>query len=187
MLLLYALMSFTTCKVNPNYALVVFLMAISVVGSMQPGKAAVQTLTHGQEARLTARDTLPVKPLGIPLKSSAGDTIKPSSSDSLKAGKLDTAGVSIVDTLNVRLSADTLDAPVEYQAEDSMVLDVDTRRILLYGKTEVKYTDVALTAPSLVFDQETNVVMARMGRDTVGNVTGMAKLVQAETTTTLVS
>lgn len=88
-----------------------------------------------------------------------------------------------VDTMDVRVSADSLDAPVEYKAEDSMVLEVDTKKILLYGKTEVKYTDVRLTAPSLVFDQSSQLVTAKMGRDTLGNVQGMAKLVQGETTT----
>ena len=64
-----------------------------------------------------------------------------------------------------------------------MVLEVDTKRILLYGKTEVKYTDVSLSAPYLVFDQQSQVVTARMGRDSTGTVTGMAKLVQDQTTT----
>ncbi|MCU0380569.1 MAG: LPS-assembly protein LptD [Chitinophagaceae bacterium] len=88
-----------------------------------------------------------------------------------------------IDTFRIRLSPDTLGAPVEYKASDSMVLEVDTKRILLYGKTEVKYTDVTLTAPTLVFDQQSQVVTARMGRDSTGNVTGLAKLVQANTTT----
>jgi hypothetical protein len=81
------------------------------------------------------------------------------------------------------MSPDSLDAPVDYKAEDSMVLEVDTKRILLYGKTEVKYTDVSLSAPYLVFDQQSQVVTAKMGRDSTGTVTGMAKLVQDQTTT----
>ena len=88
-----------------------------------------------------------------------------------------------VDTLRIKMSADTLDAPVNYKAQDSMVLEVDSKRILLYGKTEVKYTEVTLSAPYLVFDQQTQVVSAKMGRDSTGTVTGMAKLVQDQTTT----
>ncbi|MGL6266603.1 MAG: hypothetical protein ACRC2O_01715, partial [Chitinophagaceae bacterium] len=83
-----------------------------------------------------------------------------------------------VDTMNIKISADSMDAPVNYKAQDSMVLEVDTKRILLYGKTEVKYTDVTLTAPTLVFDQADQVVTARMGRDSAGTVLGLAKLVQ---------
>ena len=94
-----------------------------------------------------------------------------------------TAKVNTIDTIDYKISADSLDAPVDYKAEDSMVMEVDTRRILLYGKTEVNYGEVKLSAPSLVFDQASQVVMARMGRDTAGVVSGLAKLVQGETTT----
>ena len=43
-----------------------------------------------------------------------------------------------VDTINVRLSKDSLTDPITHTAEDSMVLDVDARKILLYGKSELK-------------------------------------------------
>src|SRR5258708_28891095 len=37
-----------------------------------------------------------------------------------------------VDTLNVKASKDSLDAPVVYHADDSMLLDVTTKKIILY-------------------------------------------------------
>ena len=171
------------CKVNPIYTLIALVMAISLIGYTHPVLAQSRPPEKPLSTRPNVRDTLPSTSSATILKPAIRDTTKPGSKDTLNRQAGDSARIGTVDTLNVKLSADTLDAPVEYQAEDSMVLDVDTRRILLYGKTEVKFADVALTAPSLVFDQETNVVMARMGRDTSGNVTGMAKLVQAETTT----
>jgi hypothetical protein len=64
-----------------------------------------------------------------------------------------------------------------------MVLDIDTKKIFLYGKTEVKFEDVVLNAPKIEFDQQTQYVLARMGRDSAGLVTGMAKLKQGETVT----
>jgi len=88
-----------------------------------------------------------------------------------------------VDTFQVRMSKDSMNAPVNYKAQDSMVLDVETSQILLYGKSEVNYTDVKLSAPRIIFDQNSSVVTARMAKDTVGNVIGMAKLVQAKTET----
>ncbi len=88
-----------------------------------------------------------------------------------------------VDTLNVPLSADSLTGPVNYLANDSMVLDVASKKIYLYGRSEVKYTDITLNAPEITFDQATQLVSAKMIRDTAGNVVGMAKLTQAETTT----
>ncbi len=109
-------------------------------------------------------------------KQSIKDTIPPASKDTTKK-------VNKVDTLHVKLSADSLTAPVEHKAEDSMVMDVDTRKIYLYGKTEVKYDDVLLNAPKIIFDQGTQLVTAYMGRDSAGVVTGMAKLKQSETLT----
>lgn len=176
-------MTFYIRKVKPKYALVILIMTTTLVGLIYPGNAAELGLFRDYSSHTIARDTTPIKPSNITVRATAQDTAKRTATDSSKQQNADTSSLSTIDTLNVKLSADTLDAPVEYMAEDSMVLDVDTRRILLYGKTEVKFTDVSLTAPSLVFDQSSNIVMARMGRDTVGNVTGMAKLVQAETTT----
>ena len=104
------------------------------------------------------------------------DTLKPIAYDtSGKKGK--------IDTLNLKISRDSISFPVEHKAEDSMVLDVDTRKIFLYGKTEIKYDDVLLNAPKIEFDQQTQFVIAKMGRDSTGAVAGMAKLKQGETIT----
>jgi lipopolysaccharide assembly outer membrane protein LptD (OstA) len=123
-------------------------------------------------------------PLNAQTKSAAA--IKPQSTKDTTIPKItsDTSKRIIrVDTLKFKLSSDTLSAPVEHTAEDSMVLDVDSRKILLYGKTELKYDDVQMNAPIIQFDQQTQQVTALMGRDTAGNVSGMAKLKQSETIT----
>jgi hypothetical protein len=104
------------------------------------------------------------------------DTLKPIAKDTTgKKGK--------IDTLNLKISRDSISFPVEHKAEDSMVLDVDTKKIFLYGKTEIKYDDVLLNAPKIEFDQQTQFVIAKMGRDSTGSVAGMAKLKQGETIT----
>jgi LPS-assembly protein len=184
MLLLHALMSFTTRKVNRKYALATLLVMLFIVSVTYAGDRIMQSGLFSTLGVRLLNDTIPIPKKTQILTSGLRDTAVSQTKDTLSPKQIpDSAGVSTVDTLKIRMSADSLDAPVEYKAEDSMVLEVDTRKILLYGKTEVKFTDVSLTAPSLVFDQATNIVMARMGRDTIGNVTGMAKLVQAETTT----
>ena len=120
------------------------------------------TLTSAQQ------DTVPAPRAGI---RAFGDSIRMRVRDSVPAARDSGSFRDRIDTFNIRMSPDSLDAPVDYKAEDSMVLEVDTKRILLYGKTEVKYTDVSLSAPYLVFDQQSQVVTARMGRDSVGTVT----------------
>ena len=100
------------------------------------------------------------------------------------SGKKDTATKQAkVDTLNLKLSADSITSPVDHKAEDSMILEVDARKMLLYGKTEIKYDDLQVNAPTIVFDQQSQYVTAKMGRDTAGIVTGMAKMKQGETIT----
>ncbi len=100
------------------------------------------------------------------------------------SGKKDTATKQAkADTLNLKLSADSITSPVDHTAEDSMILEVDARKMLLYGKTEIKYDDLQVNAPTIVFDQQSQYVTAKMGRDTAGIVTGMAKMKQGETIT----
>jgi hypothetical protein len=77
----------------------------------------------------------------------------------------------VTDTLKFKTSKDSLDAPVIYHADDSMVLDVPTKKILLYGKkTSVKYQDNNLEAPHIEFDQQTNLVSAYFVKDSNGKV-----------------
>ena len=46
-----------------------------------------------------------------------------------------------------------------------------------------KFEDIVLNAPKLEYDQQSQFVTAKMGRDTAGLVSGMAKLQQGGTTT----
>ncbi len=106
-------------------------------------------------------------------------------SDSIgKSTKVDTSKlVNKTDTLKLKISKDSIPAQIDYEAQDSMVLDVDAKKIFLFGKTQIKYEDVVLNAPLIEFDQETQFVYAKMARDSAGQVAGMAKLKQAESTT----
>jgi hypothetical protein len=62
-------------------------------------------------------------------------------------------------------------------------LEIDTKKIFLFGKTEVKFEDIVMNAPKIEFDQQTQYVLAKMEKDSAGLVTGMAKLKQGETVT----
>lgn len=85
------------------------------------------------------------------------------------------------DTFDIKFSKDTLDAPVAYHADDSMVLDVPGKKILLYGtQTKVKYTDNELIAPHIEFDQKTNLVKAWLVRDSGGKVVSFATFNQGD-------
>jgi LPS-assembly protein len=85
-----------------------------------------------------------------------------------------------IDTFSLKLSKDTLDAPVNYQAEDSAVVVIGEKKILLYGKTKTEYKDITLTAPKVELDQQTQVLTAYNKKDSIGQVIEDAHFVQGE-------
>ncbi|MBL7696684.1 MAG: LPS-assembly protein LptD [Chitinophagaceae bacterium] len=113
------------------------------------------------------RDTLPVSDTLPPAKDSVNAT------DSL---------VPVTDTLNVQLSKDTLDAPIDYAASDSIVFLVPEKKIILYSQGSVKKGDTELTSDSIEIDQETKIVTARSRRDSTGYPVAKPKMTQGETT-----
>ncbi len=74
------------------------------------------------------------------------------------------------DTFSLRISKDSLDAPLKYAAEDSAVILIAAKKILLYGKTKTDYKDITLTAPKVELDQQTEIVTAVNRKDSTGEV-----------------
>lgn len=134
-------------------------------------------------------DTVPIKNLpqakGLDEPSLGAQFVpKKINADSLKkvnAARTDTILVPVQDTFNVRFSKDTLDAPVTYHADDSMVLDIPAKRIILYGKqTKVNYLDNQLISPHIDFDQRKNEVSAWLVRDSTGEVVSFPTFIQGD-------
>jgi lipopolysaccharide assembly outer membrane protein LptD (OstA) len=114
------------------------------------------------------------------------DTTKPLQKDSLTA-KIDTIkkndslpSTQKIDTFSLKLSKDSLDGPVNYEAEDSAVVLVQQKKILLYGKTKTTYKDIILKAPLVKLDQQTNMVTALADRDSLGQVLTKAHFEQPD-------
>ena len=155
-------------KAKYSLASLVMLMFIAVtLGTAQIGAQPPEF-----DKILTA-DTIPVpsSDTGLVIKKSTPglqDTIPFPLKDSLRTR--DTLRV-VVDTFDFKVSKDSLSAPVVYHADDSMVMDIPSKKILLYGKdSRVKYTDNELTAPGIQFDQKTNMVTAYLRKDSTGKV-----------------
>ncbi len=85
-----------------------------------------------------------------------------------------------VDTFAFKVSKDSLDAPVKYEAEDSAVVMIREKKILLYGKTKTDYKDITLTAPRVELDQETQILTAYNRVDSLGDVVERAIFKQGE-------
>lgn len=101
------------------------------------------------------------------------DSLRNASDDRLHAliNGRDSFSVAKVDT--IRLSKDSLDAPVDYAARDSMIMDVAGQKIHLYGEASVKYTTITLKAGHIVYDWNSGVVTAEGILDSLGRPTGL--------------
>ena len=96
--------------------------------------------------------------------------------------KISDTGLVKIDTINARLSKDSLSAPVTYHADDSMVMDVPGKKIYLYGKkSNTKYLENDLEAPVIIFDQNTSLVTASLKKDSTGKVISFPTLNQGDT------
>ncbi len=86
-----------------------------------------------------------------------------------------------IDTLHIPISKDTLDAPIAYSAQDSVVLDVPTKNITLYNNAVTKYKTMNLEAYNIRMDQPNNLLLATYSRDSLGAMIGQPKMTQADT------
>lgn len=135
--------------------------------------------THAQDFRspLTAQQDT-IRPI---IK---GDSIRPVamglSDTTRRPGKDSSIIKEKVDTFSLRISKDSLDAPLKYAAEDSAVVLIQDKKILLYGKTKTEYKDITLTAPRVELDQQTQVVTAVNRKDSTGEVVEFAHFKSGE-------
>lgn len=157
-------------------SLVVILIFITTTAAAQriPVKKIDSPLTKNNDTIPLKKDSVSIIPETIPEITDSSDLIF---SDTIPGR--DTM-VQKIDTFSLKLSKDTLAAPLQYYAEDSVVVMIKSKKILLYGKTKTEYQDVTLTAPQVVVDQETQLMTAVNSRDSTGTVLEEAHFKQAE-------
>lgn len=125
---------------------------------------------------LTERDTTPVpkrtgNPAGLPQQAS----------DTTRRVK-DTTIVREFTLDSVKMSKDSLEAPISYSASDSGVLIIPTKQFFLYNKAHVEYQDLQLDAGHIRYDQNTQTVIAYGAKDTGNNPLDKPTLVQGGAT-----
>ncbi|MBO6190602.1 MAG: LPS-assembly protein LptD [Alloprevotella sp.] len=143
-----------------SFALLSLAAMKPAAGTKQPAQAAQH---HGAQGRVDDDS----------LKADTSRLILPADSawapdDTLKA---DTARI---DTLKLTTKKSSIEDPVDYTAEDSLVYDADTRLVQLYGKATVKYQDMTLDAGQISLDMDSSLVHATFFADTT-DTTGLAK------------
>lgn len=110
------------------------------------------------------------------------DTI-PSKNDSVNLLRSDTTTVPVVDSFSFKVAKGALDAPVSYHADDSLVMYVPEKKIKLYGKkSTVIFDENELEAPSIEYNQATNLVTAHHVKDSTGKVIAGASFKQKDFT-----
>lgn len=102
------------------------------------------------------------------------------SSDTSRVNGLDSLQRNVTDTFILKLSKDSLDAPVKYQADDSVVVLIADKKIIMYGKTQTDYKDITLKAPMVELDQQTSIMTAVNSKDSLGVVEETAYFKQGE-------
>lgn len=81
---------------------------------------------------------------------------------------------------DIEISQDTMDAPVEYYAKDSIVYDMVQKLILLYGDASIVYEDITVRGGLVTFNWETQEVESDWGVDSVGNKKYKPEFAQGE-------
>ncbi|HET9429610.1 MAG TPA: hypothetical protein VFO70_00475, partial [Chitinophagaceae bacterium] len=121
----------------------------------------------------------PLTTLQIPTqqKPAVDTTAKPDSNAQVQIISTDTTRrlrtdsielIQTTDSFILKLSKDSLDGPVKYQAEDSVVIMILEKKIFLYGKTQTDYNDITLKAPMVILDQQTQILTAVNSKDSLG-------------------
>jgi len=132
---------------------------------------------------LTAQqDTVPQKIKDSLVKRPSINAVDTLKNDSLlKRNVLSDTSINRIDTFDLKISKDSLDAPVDYEAEDSVVVLVKDKKVVLYGKAKMHYKDIELTAPTMELDQQTQILTAVNKLDSAGNMIDRAHFAQGET------
>lgn len=156
-------------------ALITCTLTCKTTAAHVPPNSFYSILTCQQDTvkPLLRNDTIPNRNDTVPNK-------KDSLVDSTGKALPDTTNPQKIDTFAFKVSKDSLDAPVNYEAEDSAVVMINQKKILLYGKTKTNYKDIELTAPRVELDQETQILTAYNSLDSLGDILERANFKQAE-------
>ncbi len=103
------------------------------------------------------------------------DTIPPNAiiSDSLPVSH-DTLPKSDSIVISLPVSKDALDASVAYTARDSIIYDLEEKKVHLYGEAIAKYKNIELKADYIQYDWVIGTLSAEVNKDSLGNPIGFA-------------
>ena len=77
------------------------------------------------------------------------------------------------DSVRKHQKRSALEAPVVYEAKDSMIMFMGNKNAFLYGDANVKYQKIELTSENIKMNMDSSTVYAVYGLDSLGNKFGM--------------
>lgn len=98
---------------------------------------------------------------------------KAQTADSLKILQ-DSTNIATNDTIDIeseRKDDKKIESPINYEATDSILFDVQKKKVYLYGDAMVDYGDINLKAGYIEFDMQNKIVLAEGITDTSGTIT----------------
>ncbi len=116
----------------------------------------------------------------VPAKNSKDSLPKPTPQRLFSSDTLTSRPDSVSKTDTIQMSKDSIDAIIKYHAEDSGVLKVATKELILYGKAQTDYKDLKLEAAIIQFDNETQIVKAYGAKDSTGDISSKPQFTQGE-------
>ncbi|MCB2220046.1 MAG: LPS-assembly protein LptD [Bacteroidetes bacterium] len=88
------------------------------------------------------------------------------------------------DSLNVdtafRLSPNAIESTVDYKADDSIRIDMTTKKVYMYKNNEIKYQDINLKADYVEIEFTNSEVYATGSEDSLGNLVGRPVFTMAD-------
>ncbi len=85
----------------------------------------------------------------------------------------DTIPTNTRDGANVKYSKDAIESQIDYSARDSIVYDLNNKKIYLYGDAKVNYTTLNMEASFIIFDMENSEVYAEYTLDSLNQKEGV--------------
>ncbi|PCJ25277.1 MAG: hypothetical protein COA97_08110 [Flavobacteriales bacterium] len=86
--------------------------------------------------------------------------------------KIDSLSTDTVLTIDTLISPDALKSKITYKAMDSIRIDMKSQLVYLFGKSEVYYEAIELTAEEIEIDMDSSIVTARGKKDSLGKYFG---------------
>lgn len=84
------------------------------------------------------------------------------------------------DSLSLPQSSSALKSEVKYTATDSIIYDIDAKKIYLFGKAKINYEDIQLDADRIWISWDSSQIYAEGAKDSLGIVVGTPIFTQGE-------